>query len=85
MTNVILSPEQERFAAEVMANGRYRNLHEVIGAALDGLKSLEAQRAELLVSVLAARDEAERDGYLTSDDLIERVEARIVRSASASA
>ena len=85
MTDVTLSPEQERFAADVVASGRYRDLAEVVGAALEGLKTFEAQRAALLASVLAARDEAERDGYLSSDELIERVEAQIARSASVSA
>ena len=85
MTDVTLSPEQEHFAAEVVASGRYRDVTEVVGAALEGLKTFEAQRAALRASVLAARDEAERDGYLSSDELIERVEAQIARSASVSA
>ena len=54
MTDVTLSPEQERFAAEVVASGRYRDVSEVVGAALDGLRQLERQRAELLASVIAA-------------------------------
>lgn len=85
MTDVTLSPEQERFAAEVVASGRYRDVSEVVGAALDGLRQLERQRAELLASVIAAEQEGERDGFLTGDGVAARVRATIAWRSGAPA
>ncbi len=85
MTDVTLSLEQERFAAEVVASGRYRDMSEVVGAALDELRQLERQRAELSASVIAAEQEGERDGFLTGDEVAVRVRATIVRRSAASA
>ena len=85
MTDVTLSPEQERFAAEVVASGRYRDVSEVVGAALDGLRQLERQRTELLASVIAAEQEGERDGFLTGDEVAARVRAMIARRSAAPA
>ncbi len=85
MTDVTLSPEQERFATEVVAKGRYRDVAEVVGAALDELKSLEEQRAELLASVIRAEQEGERDGFLTGDEVAARVRAMIARRSAAPA
>ena len=47
------------------------------------LRRQEAARAELLVSVLAAKEESDRDGYLTGDEVAQRVRATIARRASA--
>jgi antitoxin ParD1/3/4 len=80
MEHVTLTPELERFAAEAVAAGRYRDLSEVIQAGLTLLQRSEAARAELLASVLAAEAEADRDGYLS----LEQVEAEM-RSAIRSA
>ena len=85
MTDVTLSPEQERFAAEAVASGRYRDVSEVVGAALDGLRQLERQRAELLASVIAAEQEGERDGFLMGDEVAARVRATIARRSAAPA
>ena len=82
MTNVTLSPEQERFAAEAVASGRFRDVSEVVGAALDGLRQLERQRAELLASVIAAEQEGERNGFLTGDEVAARVRATIARRSA---
>jgi antitoxin ParD1/3/4 len=83
MDSVNLPPELERFAAEAVAAGRYRNLDEVIAAGVSLLQRQEDARAALLASVLAAEAEAERDGYLTGDDLLARVELRLARRAAA--
>ena len=83
MTDVTLNPEQERFAAEVVANGRYRDVAEVVGAALDRLKRLEDQRAALLASVVAAEQEGERDGFLTIDEVMADADAWLEELAGA--
>jgi putative addiction module CopG family antidote len=84
MTHVTLSPDQERFVTELLKNDRYRDIAEVVAAALEGLKRFEEQRVALLSSVLAAQEEGDRDGYLTGDDVLARVETRLAkRPASA--
>ena len=56
---------------------------EVVRAGVNLLKQRSQARAELLASVLAAQEEGDRVGYLTGDELLERVETRLARRASA--
>jgi antitoxin ParD1/3/4 len=74
MNDVTLTPELERFAAEAIAAGRYRDVSEVVQAGLSLLQRADAARAALLASVLAAEAEGDRDGYLALDQL--KVEMR---------
>ena len=80
--DVTLPPELEQFAAEAVAAGRYRDTAEVVRAGVDLLRQWDAMRAELLASVLAARDEGDRDGYLTGDEVAARVRATIARRST---
>jgi len=83
MSAVILPPDLERFATEAVAAGRYRTVSDVVAAAVTLLRRHEQARAELLASVLAAKQESDRDGYLTGDEVAERVRATIARRANA--
>jgi len=83
MDNVSLPPELERFAEEAVAAGRFRDVSAVVAAGVSLLQHQEQARAELLASVLAAKEESDRDGYLTGDEVAERVRATIVRRANA--
>jgi hypothetical protein len=56
--------------------------NSVAPAAVTLLRRHEQARAELLASVLAAKEESDRDGYLTGDEVAERVRATIVRRAN---
>jgi len=85
MDSVTLPPDLERFATEAIAAGRYRDVSDVVAAGVSLLQRQEQARAELLVSVLAAKEESDRDGYLTGDVVAERVRATIARSAIAAA
>jgi putative addiction module CopG family antidote len=85
MDTVTLPPELERFAAEAVAAGRYRDLSEVVAAGVSLLQRQEQARAELLASVLAAKEESDREGYLTGDEVAARVRATIARKANATA
>lgn len=85
MDTVILPPELERFATEAVATGRYRNVSDVVAAGVSLLQRQEQARADLLASVVAAEEEADRDGYLTADEMIARVEARLAQRAGAKA
>lgn len=69
MGDVILTPELERFTAEAIATGRYRDVSEVVQAGLNLLQRVDAARVELLASILAAEAEGDRDGYLSLDQL----------------
>ena len=79
MDDVILPPELERFAAEAVAAGHYRDRADVVAAGVSLLLRQEQARAALLASVMAARDEADRDGYLTGDEVAAQVRATIAR------
>lgn len=83
MDDVTLPPELERFAAEAVSAGRYRDLSDVVAAGVSLLQRQEQARAELLASVLAAEAEAERDGCLTGDDMLARVRARLAEKYGA--
>lgn len=85
MDGVTLPPELEEFAAEAVASGRYRDRADVVAAGLGLLQRQERARADLLASVLAAKDEADREGYLTGDAVAARVRATIKRRSAAPA
>jgi putative addiction module CopG family antidote len=85
MDNVTLPPELERFATEAVAAGRYRNVSDVVAAGVSLLQRQEQARAELLASVLAAREESDRSGNLNGDEVAERVRATIARRANPAA
>ncbi len=82
MDDVTLTPELERFATEAVAAGRYRDVAEVVQAGVSLLQRQEAARAELLASVVAARQEGDRDGYLTGDEVAAKVRATIARRSN---
>ena len=83
MDDVILPPELERFATEAVAAGRYSDVSAVVVAGVSLLQRQEQARAELLASIIAAKDESDRDGYLTDDEVAERVRATIARRVNA--
>ena len=85
MEQVALPPELEKFAADAVAAGEYRDAAAVVTAGLRLLQRQAVARAELLASVLAAEAEAEREGYLTGDEVVERARATIARRTSAAA
>ena len=81
MDGISLPPDLERFAADEVAAGRYRDTAEVVRAGVNLLKQRSQARAELRASVLAAQEEGDRVGYLTGDELLARVETRLARRA----
>jgi len=83
MDNVTLPLELERFAAEAVAAGRYRDMAEVVAAGVALLQQRDRARADFAASILEAKAEANRDGYLTGDEVAERVRATIARKTSA--
>jgi putative addiction module CopG family antidote len=70
MDPVTLPPDLQRFAEEEVAAGRFRNLSEVAAAGVNLLRRAEAERAAFIASLEAAEAEADRDGWLSLDDVL---------------
>ncbi len=69
MTTVTLTPEQDRFATEAVAQGRFRDVNEVVKASLDLLRDAETERVAFLASLKEAVAESEQHGFLVADDV----------------
>ncbi len=78
-----LPPDLERFAEDAVISGRYRDMSDVVAAALALLRRQDQARAEFLASVLAAEAEAERGGCVTGDEMVARVRARLAEKYGA--
>jgi antitoxin ParD1/3/4 len=76
MDDVILPPELERFAAEAIATGRYRDLSEVVAAGVSLLRRQERARTDFIASLEAA--EAEREGWHSLDEVMAEAEQIVV-------
>ena len=81
MDNVMLTPEQERFATEAVASGRYRDTAEVVRAGVNLLQRAEAEAAEFVASLEEARAEADRDGWVTLEDMLAEMDGIIRETA----
>ena len=67
-TNVHLTPELERFAREVVAEGRYNNVSEVVRQGLRLVQEAEERRRAFTATLLEAEEEADRLGTISADD-----------------
>ena len=76
-TNVHLTPELERFAHSCVENGRYNNVSEVVRSALRLLQEQEERRKAFADMIAETRAEAERDGYVTIEELDAELKAII--------
>lgn len=79
MDDITLTPDLERFAAEAVAAGRYRDMSEVVQAGLSLLKQAEAEVADFVASLDEARAEGERDGFLSAAQVEIRVRAAVTK------
>jgi len=77
MTTVTLTPEQAQFAAEAVAQGRYRDVGEVVQAGLALLQQAQAEVAAFVASLEEAQAEGERDGFLTIEEVEREIDAII--------
>ena len=85
MDDVTLTPELERFAAEAVASGRYRDLSDVVAAGIRLLQREEAQVAAFVDSLEAARAEADRDGWVSLDEMTAEMDRIIAELADRAA
>lgn len=83
MDHVILPPELERFAAEAIAAGRFRDLSDVVAAGVGLLRRQEQARAEFVASLAEAEAESERDVFHTIDDVHAEMAAVIAHARRA--
>ncbi|HUZ12786.1 MAG TPA: type II toxin-antitoxin system ParD family antitoxin [Caulobacteraceae bacterium] len=81
-TNVHLTPELERFAREVVAEGRYNNVSEVVRQGLRLVQEAEERRRRFTASLDEAMAEAERDGYVTLEEVLADIDS-IIAAAEA--
>ena len=85
MDTVTLPPELERFASEAVAAGRYRDLSEVVTAGMRLLQREEAELAAFVDSLEAARAEADRDGWVSLDEMMAEMDRIIAELADRAA
>jgi putative addiction module CopG family antidote len=78
MDGMTLPPELERYADEVVAAGRFRDRSEVVAAGLRLLREADIEVAEFVASLEDARVEAERDGWISLDEMTETMD-QVVR------
>ena len=76
-TNVHLTPELERFAREVVAEGRYNNVSEVVRQGLRMLQEAEERRRAFTKSLDDAVARSEREGYVELEDVLADIDAII--------
>lgn len=79
-TNVHLTPELEAFAREVVAEGRYNNVSEVVRQGLRMVQEVEERRRAFTQSLREAEAEAEREGWVPLDDALAEMD-RIIDEA----
>ena len=85
MDGVTLPPDLEQFATEAVAAGRYRDTAEVVRAGVQLLQRAEAEVAEFVASLETARDEANRDGWVSLDEMLAEMDQIIRDTADRSA
>ena len=85
MDGVTLPPDLEQFATEAVAAGRYRDTAEVVRAGVQLLQRAEAEVVEFVASLETARDEANRDGWVSLDEMLAEMDQIIRDTADRSA
>ena len=72
-------------AAEAVAAGRYRDVSDVLAAGVNLLRQAEAEVAVFVESLEAARAEAERDGWVSLEDMTAEMDRIISGTADRAA
>ena len=80
MNSVILPPDLEGIAADLVAQGRYSDVGEVVRAAVRLLQRTAAKRLAFMASLEEAEAEAERDREFTFEE-VQRETAAIIEAA----
>ena len=81
METLTLPPELEHFATEAVAAGRYRDVAEVVAAGVRLLQQSEAEVAAFVRSLEEAEAEADRDGWISLDEMLAEMD-QIIRETA---
>lgn len=79
-TNVSLTPELERFAREVVAEGRYNNVSEVVRDGLRLLQDAAERKKSFVRMVREVEADVEKNGTVSIDEAMAEVD-RIIEEA----
>jgi Arc/MetJ-type ribon-helix-helix transcriptional regulator len=79
MDDMTLPPELERFAAEAIAAGRYRDKADLLAAGVGLVQRLEVERAAFVASLEAAEADAKQNGTLSLDEVMAEMD-RIIEA-----
>jgi antitoxin ParD1/3/4 len=79
-TNVHLTPELEAFAREVVAEGRYNNVSEVVRQGLRMLQDQEERKRTFMAMLRAAEERTDREGAVEIEDALAIVD-KIIEDA----
>ena len=71
-----LGENLEKVVADLVENGRYNSKSEVLREGVRLVQEREARFRELEASLDAAVAEADRDGWLTAEELFDELKAR---------
>jgi antitoxin ParD1/3/4 len=82
---VRLPPALEKFAQDSVAEGRFESVSDVVASGLRFLQAREEQRLAFVQSLKDAEEEAERDGYVTLEEVMADIDAIIASAESARA
>jgi antitoxin ParD1/3/4 len=74
---VELPPALEKFAQDSVVEGRFESVNDVVASGLRFLQAREEQRLAFVQSLKDAEDEAERDGYVTLEEVMADIDAII--------
>jgi antitoxin ParD1/3/4 len=76
-TNVHLTPELEAFAREVVAEGRYNNVSEVVRQGLRLVQEAEERRRNFMSMLQDVEARAEREGAVSAEEALAAMDRRI--------
>jgi antitoxin ParD1/3/4 len=79
-TNVILTPELERFARQCVESGEYTSVSEVVRQGLRLLEEQYERRKKFMAMLDDAEAEADRQGTHDIDDVLAEADEIIARS-----
>ena len=79
-TNVHLTPELERFAREVVAEGRYNNVSEVVRQGLRMVQEAEERRRAFTAMLSEVEAETDRLGSVSAEEVLADMD-RIIEEA----
>ena len=80
-TDVLLTPELERFAEVCVQSGRYDSVSDVVRSALRLLQQREDERRAFVASLEMATEESRRNGFVPADAVAAEIRAAIAAVA----